>query len=46
MRQVLLTRNPLRIVASTMMVLLLTGCGQKGDLYLPEAAQLLNIVVF
>ncbi|HED39595.1 MAG TPA: hypothetical protein ENJ13_04100 [Chromatiales bacterium] len=39
-------RPLLRTVTCSMAVLLLTGCGQRGDLYLPKAAQLLNISVF
>ncbi|MBL1261940.1 MAG: lipoprotein [Thiotrichaceae bacterium] len=46
MFQLSIPRDFLRLVSCSAVVLLLIGCGQKGDLYLPEAIQSLNIVVF
>ncbi|MCF6324840.1 MAG: lipoprotein [Gammaproteobacteria bacterium] len=47
MFQFSITHDLLRLVSCSAVVLWLTGCGQKGDLYLPdEAVQLLNIIVF
>ncbi len=39
-------RDVLRAVICAVAPMLLTACGQKGDLYLPEASQLLNIIIF
>ncbi len=46
MRQIQKTRDVLRAALCVVTTLLLTACGQKGDLYLPEASPLLNIIVF
>jgi len=46
MRQLSKIRDVLRTVTCAGVCLLLTGCGQKGDLYFPETAHLLRIVIF
>ncbi len=46
MLQFLKTRDLLRTVVYVVASLSLTACGQKGDLYLPAASQLLNKIIF
>jgi len=46
MLQFLKTRDLLRAVVYVVASLSLTACGQKGDLYLPAASQLLNKIIF
>lgn len=45
MRQPSIIRSGMRIALCAISALLLTACGQKGDLYLPDASTLL-IVIF
>lgn len=45
MHQTRRIRGVLRTVICFMALLLLTACGQKGDLYLPETLPLLNLIV-
>lgn len=45
MRHPEICRTALRAVCGAA-VLLLAGCGQKGDLYIPETLQLLGLIVF